>query len=256
MLTSQRNSRRGFTAVELVLVVVVLAILVGVTMWQVDKRRQARLRVESAANLRLLGNALWEAWDTESSSLVRGWAPLSTSPGQLTPEPTGLHIQALLKSENRGAFISPAHPDVERMRKQAAAIPESAITDDSYWYIGYALPDEETGLTFVDAYKRVVKVTGSPPTVDVLNVKLLDSDTELAIERLPAPVWGASSIPSNIPVFIERPGLQRGGSNVLFLDGTVEFIPYPGKWPMTETFIKALESLDELKETHAEKSKQ
>ena len=50
-----------------------------------------------------------------------------------------------------------------------------------------------------------------------------------------------------IPVIIERPGLQKGGSNVLFLDGHVEFIAYPGKWPMTEKFIKALESLDELK---------
>ena len=48
-------------------------------------------------------------------------------------------------------------------------------------------------------------------------------------------------------MMIERPGLQRGGSNVLFMDGRVEFIPYPGKWPMTEKFIKALESLDELK---------
>ena len=51
-----------------------------------------------------------------------------------------------------------------------------------------------------------------------------------------------------LPILIERPGLQRGGSNVLFLDGRIEFMPYPGPWPMTEKFIKALESLDELKE--------
>ena len=52
---------------------------------------------------------------------------------------------------------------------------------------------------------------------------------------------------SRYPLFIERPGLQRGGSNVLFWDGHVEFMEYPGPWPMTEKFIKALESLDELK---------
>ena len=33
----------------------------------------------------------------------------------------------------------------------------------------------------------------------------------------------------------------------VFLDGTVKFVEYPGPWPMTEKFIKALESLDELK---------
>jgi hypothetical protein len=33
---------------------------------------------------------------------------------------------------------------------------------------------------------------------------------------------------------------------VLFLDGHTEFVPYPGKFPMTKRFIEALESLDAL----------
>lgn len=44
MLTRLRSSRRGFTLVELALVIVVLAIVVSVTLVVVDKRRQVQLR--------------------------------------------------------------------------------------------------------------------------------------------------------------------------------------------------------------------
>jgi len=36
------------------------------------------------------------------------------------------------------------------------------------------------------------------------------------------------------------------GGNVLFMDGHVEFMRYPGKWPMTEETVEILESLDAL----------
>ena len=68
----------------------------------------------------------------------------------------------------------------------------------------------------------------------------------------------ASSAPvamrSQIPVIIERPSRHRTirneseayGGNVLYLDGHVEFVVYPGKWPMTEKTIELLGQLDRL----------
>jgi len=47
--------------------------------------------------------------------------------------------------------------------------------------------------------------------------------------------------------YLRDTGFLKGGAHVLWNDRTIEFIPYPGIWPMTEKFIKALESLDELK---------
>ena len=47
---------------------------------------------------------------------------------------------------------------------------------------------------------------------------------------------------------IERQGLHRGGAHVLYKSGLVKFMEYPGEFPMTEKFIQALESLDDLKE--------
>ena len=139
--------------------------------------------------------------------------------------------------------------------------PVSAITDASYWYLGYALPNEEAGLAFVEVYREAVEETGKPPTGKIKlesRIEVIDDDYTPKLMSAHFPLAKIShdgimyfrgfrlAIP--IPILIERPGLQRGGSNVLFWDGTVEFIPYPGKWPMTEKFIRALESLDALKE--------
>ena len=50
---------------------------------------------------------------------------------------------------------------------------------------------------------------------------------------------------SKMPIMIERPNHHvPPGGNVLYIYGHVEFIPYPGKWPMTETTIGTLESLE------------
>ena len=52
---------------------------------------------------------------------------------------------------------------------------------------------------------------------------------------------------SEIPVLIERPWNHKpAGGNVLFMDGHVAFIRYPGAWPMTEATIGTLEALDQM----------
>ncbi|MFA6240489.1 MAG: H-X9-DG-CTERM domain-containing protein [Candidatus Hydrogenedentales bacterium] len=50
----------------------------------------------------------------------------------------------------------------------------------------------------------------------------------------------------SIPVLIERPDLHGNGGHVLYMDGHVEFVPYPGPFPMTRDFIEGLRSLDAL----------
>jgi len=268
MLTSQRNSRRGFTAVELVLVIVVLAIVVGVTMWQVDKRRQAQLREESYQNLRQLYRGYpgtpkgvgWENSGVFRTGMSGAWPALSSIPGQLSlppsdgillhGDPPGISVASLI--------ISPAHPQAYRMRKDALANHESAFTDDSYWYLGYVLRNEEAGLAFVEAYRKSIQKTGKPPAGKIKIESRIESNGDdytlnlLSIfSRRPSIGHGYTVMQPIIrtptPVLIERPGLQRGGSNVVWSNGKVEFIPYPGKFPMTEKFVKALESLDKLK---------
>lgn len=58
--------------------------------------------------------------------------------------------------------------------------------------------------------------------------------------------FAAVKLQSEIPVMVERPELHGDGGHVLYLDGHVEFVPYPGLFPMTESFIDGLRSLDRL----------
>lgn len=57
---------------------------------------------------------------------------------------------------------------------------------------------------------------------------------------------GAAETQTRIPVMMERPELHGDGGHVLYMDGHVEFVPYPGRFPMTQKFIEGLRSLDEL----------
>jgi len=247
-----KNSRRGFTAVELVVVIVVLVIVVTVTMVTVDKRRQARLRLESRINL----SGLWVVLAGEDT---HDWMrlgphpllpPLSTVPGQLAPQLNPEMLKTLEGLEDEATFVSPAHPDAERKRRVALADPAASINDESYWYLGYIIHSEEMGLAFVEAYKKAVMETGKPPTGNVIKVRPYDRGDGVMLDelfRLGKQVGSDYPRRYSSPILIERPGLQRGGSTVLYEAGMPYFRRYPRDWLMTEKFIKALESLDELK---------
>ena len=66
-----------------------------------------------------------------------------------------------------------------------------------------------------------------------------------AAERADRLARAAADAATKIPVFIERiDNHVPTGGNVLFLDGHVEFMPYPGNWPMSETTVQILNELD------------
>ncbi len=128
----------------------------------------------------------------------------------------------------------------------------------SYWYLGYAMTNEQTGLAFVRAYKAAL-AHGHVPTGDITVpmgegdgggstiFRLRDGVGTSFIQNINNPAETEAS-ESEIPVMISRP--VDGGGNVLFMDGHVEFMKYPGKFPMTPAFISALESLDHMTPAH------
>jgi prepilin-type processing-associated H-X9-DG protein len=206
----------------------------------------AHLRASSANNLKQLG-LVGKMFANESRG--EKWPGLSATPGQLAMDASAIYPEYLT---DPNVYISPAHPDVYDLMDQAESDPKSVLSDHSYWYLGYAVADEDQGIEFV---KQVRQATEAGTTLtDDLEAGDLDLGTiyqlREGIERFfitdinnPA----ASAVAqSELPIMIERPGMHESGANVLFLDGHVEFIRYPGKFPMTERFIQALESLDDL----------
>jgi len=118
----------------------------------------------------------------------------------------------------------------------------------SYWYLGYALPDEKTGLAFIQAYRKQIE-NGGDFTADLKDaegnlIRRLQEGVERAFIMDIHDPAGAAKAQSNLPVFIERPGHHDNTINVLFMDGHVEFRPYPGEYPVSPVFIEALTSLD------------
>ena len=58
----------------------------------------------------------------------------------------------------------------------------------------------------------------------------------------------ATAALSRMPVLIERPGRYKGsGAWVVFMDSHVAYLPYPGPFPMTQSFIEGLSAIAEPK---------
>lgn len=64
-------------------------------------------------------------------------------------------------------FISPSHPNADALIKESSAAPLTLVTDSSYWYLGYALPNEKTALDFLEYYKSQAE-TGKIALPDVI----------------------------------------------------------------------------------------
>ena len=169
-------------------------------------------------------------------------------------------------------LVSPTHPRYQ----QLVAHTNTVSLSNSYWYLGHRIYSEEEGLVYAKCIVRprfeTVKVLLSPPAESVYrDVTVIISGKYLFVPHrvgFSNRRWRAGSEelwhlvvdkmnaadPDNrdivntpgekAPILIERPQIHGDGGHVLWSDGTVEFIPYPGEFPMTEQFIAALEELD------------
>lgn len=145
------------------------------------------------------------------------------------------------------------------------AEPEEGLTSDEnvqwhfehsrYWYINHVVTDEVQGQAYLAAYRKVVEEGDGDVNVNLDDTtgtetrkihRLREGVERFLITDINDP--GQSAVmQSTIPVLIERPGTHEpDGGNVLFMDGHVEYIKYPGKFPMTKAFIKGLSELDDL----------
>jgi prepilin-type processing-associated H-X9-DG protein len=135
--------------------------------------------------------------------------------------------------------------------------PLASINDQDYLYLGHAVANDAEVLSFAQAYRDAVEKglplsgdfdvavgTGSGGGNQILRLKEGIERYYVTDINNPA-VVGLNQ--SRIAAIIERPGHHKqGGGHVLFMDGHVEFIPYPGKWPMTPTTIATLLELADM----------
>lgn len=141
------------------------------------------------------------------------------------------------------------------------------LDDHSYFYLGYAVLNDDEVEAFAEEYRRriaegrgflddmaVAQGKGNLGTNTIFRLRddierVIHADALAKAQQAPAgsPSAGASVPTSEIPVMIERPdNHSMPGGSVLYLDGHVDFIDFPGRWPMTKKTMSVLKELDAM----------
>lgn len=124
----------------------------------------------------------------------------------------------------------------------------TASNDECYLYLGYVIPDQLILERFSEVYRAHI-AAGKPFAEDLSAAS--EDGAPLRIPRLRRGISGitdAEATQSAIPVLIERypNGHIPDGSNVVYLDGHVDFIKWGAKWPVTPEAMDVLLALDAL----------
>ena len=216
-----------FPFVALILITII-SMVAAIAIPNFTRAREAANRASCQGNLKQIGLGLVRyAHDNEINN-----PPLSEEAGKLMFDSTDMEglitDSSFLKcpSSRSSAMVGDSW--------------EECIDDHDYIYLGHILLNEEEGLAYVEAYRKIANEGGSfDQDFQYADVATLYRVTEKNMDEL-------GYAPAEIPVAFDRyPVHIPAGGSVLYLDGHVEFVKLNDKFPMTETFLNALESINE-----------
>ncbi|MBP8132129.1 MAG: DUF4190 domain-containing protein [Candidatus Hydrogenedentes bacterium] len=149
---------------------------------------------------------------------------------------------------------------IERIKSD----PQSVIDDDSYVYLGYVITSDDEMEAFAEVYKERVahglrfdedlKASPGRGSMGRDTFYRFREGVEREFVKDTGDPAATARVQSEIPVMFDRVHINAtefnhlpAGANVLFMDGHVEFLKYPSKWPLTKRTAELMAELDALK---------
>ncbi len=219
--------RREFPTKRLVLLIIIL--IPGV--WGYIKLRELSKVVRSAScanDLMQLSLFLKMHAEARSDRLP----PISATRGNIMMDPTGFYPEFMKSS----AWVQCEYSDARRHTDQPdeTDLGPDAFNDDSFFYLPWELRNEAEGLAFIEAYR----------TMD-LNNRDKDLNTTVDGNFRALPITRVRS-ESPVPVLVEWSTPRHTRRSVLYSDGSVRSMNLGQGFPMTEAFLKGMETIADL----------